>query len=546
MLGRKNIFKHVMHLSLMASVGLAALLSLAQPGAALAATAPPLGTAADFAVLAGSTVTNTGSCVISSGNVGVSPGSAVTGFPPGIVSSPYTIHAADAVAAQAQIDLTTAYNNLAGKACNTTLTGQNLGGMTLTPGVYCFSTSAQLTGTLTLDALGDSNAVFVFQIGTTLTTATNSSVSLINGALSRNVFWQVGSSATLGTTTTFEGDILALTSITLNTGANMSGRALARNGAVTLDGNGVSVPCPLITLLPVPPLPQGTVGNAYSQTITASGGTAPYTFSLTAGTLPNGLSLSTGGILSGTPTTSGTFTFTVTATDALLCTGSQAYTIVINAATCPTITLSPAPPLPQGIVGNAYSQTVTASGGTAPYTFSLTAGTLPNGLSFTSGVISGTPTTAGTSTFTVTATDANGCTGLQAYTIAINVATCPTITLTPPPLSSGTIGTSYNQTITASGGTAPYTFNLTAGTLPNGLSFANGVISGTPTKAGTFTFTVTATDANGCTGLQAYTVTVATVIAAVTPVPTLSEWGMIIFMVIGGLMSIYYLRKQRR
>ena len=202
-----------------------------------------LGNAASFAVLAGSTVTNTGASVIT-GNLGVSPGLSVTGFPPGLVNGG-TIHAGDAVALAAQTSLVIAYNAAAGLAPNSNLTGQDLGGLTLTPGVYFFQSSAQLTGTLTLNALGDPNAVFVFQIGSTLTTASNSSVIFTNGGVGNNLFWQVGSSATLGTTTSFTGNILALTSITLNTGANINcGRALAQNGAVTLDTNRVTIgPC---------------------------------------------------------------------------------------------------------------------------------------------------------------------------------------------------------------------------------------------------------------------------------------------------------------
>jgi hypothetical protein len=150
-------------------------------------------------------------------------------------------HAGDAVALLAQGDLTTAYNTLAGQACDHDFTGLDLGGLTLTPGVYCFSSSAQLTGMLTLDAQGDPSAVFVFQIGSTLTTASNASVLVINGAQSCNAFWQVGSSATLGTTTTFVGSILALTSISLTTGVRVVGRALARNGAVTMDTNHIEM-----------------------------------------------------------------------------------------------------------------------------------------------------------------------------------------------------------------------------------------------------------------------------------------------------------------
>jgi PKD repeat protein len=199
-----------------------------------------LGTAQTFAVLGASTVTNTVRSVLT-GDLGVYPGSAITGFPPGIVNG--TTHAGDAAALAAQNAVTTAYNALAGQVCPAlnNLTGQNLGGKTLTPGVYCFSSSAQLTGTLTLNAQGSASAVFVFQIGSTLTTASNSVVQVINGGSDCNVFWQVGSSATLGTSTRFAGSILALTSITLNTSASVSGRVLARNGAVTLDTNIVTV-----------------------------------------------------------------------------------------------------------------------------------------------------------------------------------------------------------------------------------------------------------------------------------------------------------------
>jgi len=214
--------------------------SMTRPVAGARATAvlPSLGSASSFAVLAGSTVTNTGATTTIVGDVGVSPGSAITGMPAGQPTG--TIHAGDAVAAQAQSDLTTAYNALAGLPCNTDLTSQDLGGKTLGPGVYCFSSSAGLTGTLTLDAQGDPNAVFIFQIGSTITTATNAAVVMIGGGRACNVFWQVGSSATLGTGTAFVGNIVALASITLTTGVSLSGRALARNGAVTMDTNAIT------------------------------------------------------------------------------------------------------------------------------------------------------------------------------------------------------------------------------------------------------------------------------------------------------------------
>jgi hypothetical protein len=199
-----------------------------------------LATAQSFAVLGGQTVTNTGPTTVN-GNLGVSPGTSVTGFPPGTLTNG-TIHAADAVALQAQADTTAAYLLLASETPTVDLTGTDLGGLTLVPGVYRFSSAAQLTGALTLDAGGDPSAVFVFQIGSTLMTASNSSVLLQGGATECNVFWQVGSSAVLGTTTSFKGNILALTSITLTSGVTLSGRVLARNGAVTMDGNNVAIP----------------------------------------------------------------------------------------------------------------------------------------------------------------------------------------------------------------------------------------------------------------------------------------------------------------
>ena len=319
-------------LTLLASACVTALLFGSGP--ALAQTAPTLGTAQPFAVIGGSTVTNTGSSVIT-GDLGLSPGTAVTGFPPGLVAGG-TIHAADAVALQAQNDVTTAYNSLAAQPCTADLTGQDLGGRVLTSGVYCFSSSAQLTGTLILDAQGNANAVFIFKTGSTLTTASNSLVLVTNGGSPCNVFWQVGSSATLGTGTTFVGNVLALASITMTTGARSVGRMLARTGAVTLDTNTVdrslcgATGCPTITISPAT-LPNGAVGVAYSQTLTASGGTAPYTFTVIAGALPPGLALSTAGVISGTPTTAGPSNVTIRATDANGCFATVNYTLVIGA-----------------------------------------------------------------------------------------------------------------------------------------------------------------------------------------------------------------------
>ncbi|WP_125461527.1 MULTISPECIES: ice-binding family protein [Rhodomicrobium] len=232
------------------------------------AEAQNLGTAEFFGVLGSSTVTNTGPSVIR-GNVGTSPGTAIVGFPPGIVVAPASIHAADALAAQARVDTITAYNALQALPSQVNLTGQNLGNLVLSPAVYSFATSAQLTGLLTLNGQGNSAARFVFQIGSTLTTASNSAVLLINGANGDNVFWAVGSSATLGTNTRFAGNILALTSITLNTGASITcGRALAQNGAVTLDNNAITL---CINGVVPPDIPGGTGNDIPTGTLFGSG-----------------------------------------------------------------------------------------------------------------------------------------------------------------------------------------------------------------------------------------------------------------------------------
>jgi len=225
-------------------------------------------TADDFAILGGSTITNTGSSVIT-GDLGLHPGTSLTGFPPGTING--TTHATDAVALQAQTDLTTAYNDAASRSCTANLSGQDLGGMTLTPGVYCFDSSAQLTGTLILNGEGDADAVFIFKMGSTITTASGSSVSLINSAQSCNVFWQVVSSATLGTTTSFIGNIMALTSITLNTSATVNGRVLARNGAVTLDTNAISkATCAVGTAGAPTPTPTPTPTSTSSSTTSSN------------------------------------------------------------------------------------------------------------------------------------------------------------------------------------------------------------------------------------------------------------------------------------
>jgi hypothetical protein len=221
------------------SISLSLVLFAGFHSGAVAQLAINLGTAASFGVLGSSTVTNTGYTVIN-GNLGVSPGTAITGFGPGVVNG--TTYSAGAVAAQAQADALTAYNVLAGEASTQNLTGQNLGGLTLGPGVYHYDAAALLTGTLTLDASNNPNARFHFQFGSTLTAEIASQVTLLNGASASNVYWQVGSSQTVLRSNQFVGNVLANASITLGTDTVVDGRLFALNGAVTLDTNTVSVP----------------------------------------------------------------------------------------------------------------------------------------------------------------------------------------------------------------------------------------------------------------------------------------------------------------
>jgi outer membrane autotransporter protein len=241
-------------------------------------------------------------------------------------------------------------------------------------------------------------------------------------------------------------------------------------------------------------LPAATRGTAYSQALSASGGTAPYTYALASGTLPAGITLASNGTLSGTATVNGSFNFTVTANDAGGFSGSQAYVLTVGA---PTVLVAPAT-LPNPTVGTAYSQTVSASGGTAPYTFAVTAGATPAGLSFSAaGVLSGTPTASGTFNFTVTATDGNGFDGARAYTVTVGA---PTLVLTPASQPAAHVDQAYSASFSTSGGTAPYHYTVT-GSLPTGLSLAdNGTLSGTPTQAGNFPVAIHVTDSSSGAG----------------------------------------------
>lgn len=531
---------------------------------------PSLGSAASFAVLGASRVTNSGSTIIS-GNAGVSPGSTVTG----LSQSNFVLgdrRVNDSLAQQAQKDNTAAYADLAARPCGTTLVGV-VGKLTLAPDVYCLPPSTILTGPLTLDAGGNRDAVWIFQIESSLTTAPQSTVQTINDGRDNKVFWQIGGPATFGAASTFTGNVLARADITLDHDANVSGRLLTQTGAVTLDDGAVTICCDLLDMTPHL-LPHGTVGTPYAVTLTALDGKPPYTFAMAAGELPPGITFSASGF-SGTPTANGVFQAAIVVTDADGLNCIRVYTISI----CGLITL---PPLPQPLVACIrYDESIAASGGTEPYVYSVTG--LPEGLvpPMPDGFLSGTPSTTGDYDFTVTATDRSGCTGSRRYTGTITGAlelkpdcgeipegtvgqdygvtftaingtgpftcifsglrppgteplgctitgkptaggcypvtvtirssacettkTCtivirPVITFSPDPLPDGKICTRYKATITASGCTGPYTFDEPPpGSLPPGLVFdaGTGVISGTPTKRGPNPFTVVARDEDG-------------------------------------------------
>jgi hypothetical protein len=326
------------------AVGAAALLALAGlslgAGPAYAGTTLDgpvnIGTAAAFGVLGASGVTNTGPTIVT-GDVGVSPGSSITGFsgpPNGTLTG--TLHQTDAVAAQAQSDVTTAFNTASSLTPTTSGIGE-LNGLSLAPGVYSGGALA-LADNGALALAGSATSVWVFQAASTLTIGSATHITITGGATACNVFWRVGSSATIGTAAQFVGTVLADQSITATTGATIAGRLLASNAAVTLDANTITVPtgCPPAGT-PVttssPAITSGaptssTVGTPYSFTVTASGTPTP-TYSVTSGALPLGLTLNgTTGVVSGTPTTSGSSTVTITAGNGQSPNASATYTFV--------------------------------------------------------------------------------------------------------------------------------------------------------------------------------------------------------------------------
>jgi hypothetical protein len=308
---------------------------------------------------------------------------------------------------------------------------------------------------------------------------------------------------TLNATT---GEIAGTPTASNGAGANITVTAVDANGCSGLRAYSLKV-CPAIALAPAT-LANGTVGTAYSQTVSASNGATPYVYSISVGSLPSGLALNTtSGVISGIPTAFTAANFTVSVTDANGCQATRSYTVT---PVCPNISLNPIS-IAAATVGSAYGQTFVASAGSAPFTYTVTSGTLPAGLALDSstGVLSGTPSSTVAATFTLRVADQYGCSGSRTYTLT---PVCPAISVTPGALPLAKVGTSYTQALAAGGGTAPYSWALTAGTLPAGLSFNVGTaaITGTPTTANgagvSLTFTVT--DGYGCQGTLTTTIIV--------------------------------------
>jgi len=528
---------HHIRLRVVASAALAALLYGQSP--ALAQIAPSLGAAQSFAVLAGSTITNTGSSVIT-GDLGLSPGNSVTGFPPGTVSG--TTHVANATALAAQSAVTTAYNDLAGQVCGTDLTGQDLGGLTLTSGVYCFTTTAQLTGNLTLNPAGNANAVFIFKIGTALTTAAASSVTITAPGSACNVFWQVGSSATLGAGTTFRGNILALSSITGVTAASVQGRTLARNGAVTLDTNAVDASlCAAAPPASIPP----TLAKVFSPDSINEGGGSTLTITLTnpnatvatlsaafTDTLPSGV------VIAATPNASTT------------CTGTGAVSATAGGS---TVTLPATRSIPVG----SCTVTVNVSAAVAgTYVNTLAAGALQTS--------HGNNAAPAADTLTVIPTAPGPPTILKAFSPTISTqgeVSTLRITLSNPNATVASLSAAFTDTLpsgvviaatpnasttcTGTGAVSAIAGGSTV-TLPATRTIPAGscsvTVSVSAAIAGTYVNTIAINALQTSNGNNA--APASATLTAIPPVPTLPEWALIALIALLGMIGVLAMRRR--
>ncbi len=529
-----------------ATLAAIAILPLLPMTVAIAASAVPLGVASTFAVLGASTVTNTGATLVT-GDLGLAPGTSVTGFPPGTVTGG-TIHVADGIAVTAQANNVTAYGLLAAQACDVTFAAPtDMAGMTLLPGTYCFNSTAANTGLLTLNGAGNSNAVWLFRTSSTLITGAGSSVVPINGGQNCNVFWQVGSSATLGTNSRMVGSVLALTSITANTGSSISGRALAQTGAVTLDTNSVTVCSLLAQTVP-------SLSKAFSPTQINAGGTStltvtvsnqnPFLITLTSpliDTLPGGLVIAAvpnastscgGGVLVSATAGSNTVTLPMGAT-------------VGSGSNC-TISVDVTSAQPGAYVNTIPINALQTSNGNnlAPAVAPLTVtGLAVPALSKTFNP--GTINAGASSTLTITLTNANPA---PATTTSALIDTLPSgVVIASVPNASTTCGGGSAVTATAGGNTV---------TLPSGRSIpANGScsvsVAVTTATAGSYLNTLPVaslqtTNGNNPAPALATLLVVAVVAPAAASIPTLSHFLIAVLGVLLAAVSLVTIRNRAR
>ncbi|PLP99496.1 autotransporter domain-containing protein [Cupriavidus pauculus] len=432
-----------------------------------------------------------------------------------------------------------------------TITGTNFIGVSgvrfgATSASYVFNGSTSITATAPAGSAGTVDVTVTTGSGTSTTSAADQftyvasppvanpvsatvAYGSANNALTLNIGGGAPASVAVAISPTHGTAVASGTAITYTPTSGYAGpdsfTYFATNGAGTSAPATISVTVAPPTVTYAPPAPTGaTVNVAYGFSLAgASGGTGPYTYTMQSGALPAGLTLSSGGVLSGTPTASGTFNFTVQATDRSTGTGpfsatSSTLSLTVGA---PTLSLSPAGGTLSAAIGTAFNQLFTATGGVGPYTlaFTFTSGSIPNGLILNGNSISGTATSAGTVSFTVMAIDSSGGNGpysvTQSYTLT---AMAPTVTVAPATVTNPSVGIAYSQTMAANGGAGPYTYAVTAGGLPAGLTLSSGgTISGTPTAGGTYVFTITARDNNGFTGARAYTMTLGAPTIAIRP-----------------------------
>ena len=499
-------------------LGLAMLLV---PSPAFASTPTvDLKSAATFSVVAGSYVTLATTSTVS-GDAGA-VGAITKGNPDAVGGSTHANN--DSVAQQAVMDMNAAYTDAAGRLNATAISG-TLDGQTFTAGLYhsvaAFALSAGAV--VKLDGEDDPNAVFILRTNGAIVTGANGTVELIRGAQASNVFWVTPSYVTFGADTVFGGTLLASGYISFGAASQLNGRALSAS-YVSLASASINTAAVALAIATPSAGLAATVDSAYSLSVGATGGTGTKTYSIGSGTLPGTLSLSsTTGLISGTPTTAGTYDISVSVTDDIATVTTGSFTIVVDPAAVALAIATPSAGL-AATVDSAYSLSVGATGGTGTKTYSIGSGTLPGTLSLssTTGLISGTPTTAGTYDISVSVTDDIATVTTGSFTIVVDPAAVALAIATPSAGLAATVDSAYSLSVGATGGTGTKTYSIGSGTLPGTLSLSSttGLISGTPTTAGTYDISVSVTDDIATVTTGSFTIVVdpaAVALAIATP-----------------------------